>query len=84
MKSVFRHILEILKISLIRMKSLQEILIELLNIVETKIYITPPILFYPGKLGASSRLLRVDYYGTAGVSCVDDCDVDDCDYLAEG
>ena len=42
MKSVFRHILEILKISLIRMKSLQEILIELLNIVETKIYTTPP------------------------------------------
>ena len=39
---------------------------------------------YPGKLGDSSRLLRVDYYGTAGVSCVDDCDVDDCDYLAEG
>ena len=38
----------------------------------------------PAKLSASSRLLRVDYYGTAGVSCVDDCDVDDCDYLAEG
>ena len=64
MKSVFRHILEILKISLIRMKSLQEILIELLNIVETKVYTTPHPLLMQGlmctsALNPSARTLTI-------------------------
>ena len=47
----FQHILELLEISPVaysggvKIKCLHEILIELLNIVETKVYTTPPSSF---------------------------------------